>query len=854
MFPPKAMQHFLAVAKPRVWHRRLTGSSAQAVLLLCSLNLLAVGCGEGAGAQPHRSSTVSAGARLVPAAALVVTTLDDSGDGSLRNAISTANTQPGDETITFAVTGTITLASSLPNITGNLSIEGPGAGLLTVTAGPSATYRVVAVTSGAVARISGVTLTNGKANNYGGGISVIDLSTLELSSSRILNSYATGGGGGIYAEAGCVVTLTDSIFTGNSSGGRGGAVYSKSTLTATGSSFSNNSAAAGGSGLFIEHDALLTDCTIADNINGGIYVTGGTLTMSRCTVSGNTTSSGTAGLYVDLSTSTLINSTFAGNSGGKTGALTVNKGSMTLEHCTLANNTGSEVDSVYASGEASLKFRNTLLGGAGRQCSTSLDSLGNNLVSDNSCGFTQVTDLQGVDPRVLSLAGNGGKTLTMALAYNSPALDAANPLDGPATDQRGEARPLEGNGDNLAVPDIGAYEAINIAPMLDNSTTLSFPALLEDPIDDTGMSIAALLASGGGDPIFDSESSVFGDPDGIAIVAAEATFGDWQYSLDEGVSWASIGEVSESAARLLSGLSGTFLRFAPSANVSGETSITFRAWDNRYGVNGGTADLLTVGAGGNTSFSTALEEASLTVGPVNDAPVVTDDVYTTLQDSTLIVGSVDGVLSNDMEIEGELLTAVLIETVAYGTLELSSDGAVVYTPEAGFSGQDSFRYLASDSSSQVAEGLVILRVTAKDTDEDGVADPDDNCPDDPNSSQIDSDADGIGDACDPVETPVPTEAPTATPEDDPIEEPSGTPPAEDASGCGCASSPRTGGGGLLWLVMGVVVVWGRRLRGGVSIVDALVTEGYPSIIRNPSFRNPAYAHPSDHDSKALRHV
>lgn len=794
----------------------LKGSSAWAALCVLGPGLLAVGCGEASLVQPPEVAPFSTQPRLLPNAALVVTTLADSGDGSLRSAISTANSQPGDDTITFWVTGTITLASSLPNITGNLSIEGPGAGLLTVVAGLSATYRVVAVTSGAVARISGITLANGRANNYGGGIYVIDLSTLELSSSRILNSYATGGGGGIYAEAGCIVTLTDSIFTGNSSGGRGGAVYSKSTLTATGCTFSNNSAEAGGSGLFIEHDALLTDCTIADNINGGIYVTGGTLTLSRCTVSGNTTSSGTAGLYVDLSTTTLINSTFAGNSGGKTGALTVNKGSMTLEHCTLANNTGSEVDSVYASGEASLKFRNTLLGGAGRQCSSSLDSVGNNLVSDNSCGFTQVTDLQGVDPRVLSLAGNGGKTLTMALAYNSPALDAANPQDGPSTDQRGEARVQEGNGDHVAVPDIGAYEAINIAPMLDNNTTLSFPSLPEDPIDDPGISIAALLASGGGDPIFDSESSVFGDPDGIAIVAAEATFGDWQYSLDDGVSWASIGEVSESAARLLSGLSGTFLRFAPSANVSGETSITFRAWDNRYGVNGGTADLLTVGAGGYTSFSTALEEASLTVGPVNDAPVVTDDVYTTLQDSTLIVGSVDGVLSNDVEIEGELLTAVLLETVAYGTLELSSDGAVVYTPEAGFSGQDQFRYLAQDASSLSAEGTVILWVSPKDTDEDGVADPDDNCPDDSNSSQLDSDGDGIGDACDPAETPVPTEAPTATPEDDPIEESSGTPPAEDASGCGCASSPRTGGGGLLWLVMGVVVVWGRRAKGARS--------------------------------------
>ena len=55
--------------------------------------------------------------------------------GSLRQAITAANTTPGDDTITFGVTGTINLASALPDLSTNIDIQGPGANLLTVPAG-----------------------------------------------------------------------------------------------------------------------------------------------------------------------------------------------------------------------------------------------------------------------------------------------------------------------------------------------------------------------------------------------------------------------------------------------------------------------------------------------------------------------------------------------------------------------------------------------------------------------------------------------------------------------------------------------------------------------------------------------
>jgi hypothetical protein len=77
---------------------------------------------------------------------------------------------------------------------------------------------------------------------------------------------------------------------------------------------------------------------------------------------------------------------------------------------------------------------------------------GNNLSSDNSAAFTASGSLNNIDPLLGPLSDNGGFTWTIPLLDGSPAIDAGNPANAPATDQRGITRP-QGLG-----PDIGAYE------------------------------------------------------------------------------------------------------------------------------------------------------------------------------------------------------------------------------------------------------------------------------------------------------------------------------------------------------------------------------------------------------------
>jgi len=98
-----------------------------------------------------------------------------------------------------------------------------------------------------------------------------------------------------------------------------------------------------------------------------------------------------------------------------------------------------------------------------------------------------------------------------------------------------------------------------------------------------------------------------------------------------------------------------------------------------------------VGDGTETDCQTI----TVTVNEVNDAPVALDDAYTTNED-TLLTITAPGVLSNDTDVDGDPLTAVLVADVAHGTLALAADGSFTYLPDADWFGVDTFTYQAYD--------------------------------------------------------------------------------------------------------------------------------------------------------------
>lgn len=117
--------------------------------------------------------------------------------------------------------------------------------------------------------------------------------------------------------------------------------------------------------------------------------------------------------------------------------------------------------------------------------------------------------------------------------------------------------------------------------------------------------------------------------------------------------------------------------YIPAANYNGTDSFTYRANDG--------------------ALSSNVVTVTITINPVNDAPVAAEDTYTATENTPLTVAA-PGVLANDRDVEGGALTAVLVSGPTNGTLILNADGSFTYTPDAGYSGCDSFTCKCNDGT------------------------------------------------------------------------------------------------------------------------------------------------------------
>ncbi len=195
----------------------------------------------------------------------VDTTADDktvNNNCTLREAIEVANSNtavdnctsgdPGKDTIDLTgVSGSIIFASPPPHIVEDLSIKGPGPQNLSVS--DSGTHAsIITVDSPGddqTVNITGLRITGGNVQTYGGGIYVFPGDTLNLSNCSIDNNTAAQDGGGIENDQGTVV-LTDCILSGNTAA-RGGAVFNiNGTLKLVNTIVSDNNATTRGGGIY----------------------------------------------------------------------------------------------------------------------------------------------------------------------------------------------------------------------------------------------------------------------------------------------------------------------------------------------------------------------------------------------------------------------------------------------------------------------------------------------------------------------------------------------------------------------------------------------------------------------------
>lgn len=411
------------------------------------------------------------------AATFTVTNLNDSGAGSLRQAIADANSAATDDVVDFqaGLTGTITLTTGEIAITDDVDIDGPGAATITVSGNnASRVFYLYNPPELINVRIAGLTITQG-SDSYGGGIMNVD-ENLTIEDAVITGNHANGDGGGLWSDGfSHTLTIRNSTLSGNTSNGDGGAIYVEdtgNTLTIEGSRITGNTAGDQGGGIYLydpDHNIDILSTTISGNTaavtGGGIYLysfDNGRLLIQDSTVSGNSAQAGGGMfLYSPDHGLEIVNTTVSGNQAttGAGGGIYLYNGyyTMSANFVTIANNSAASEGGGIFMMSAPVDITNSIIGDNTAPANADLSTgpegefdVAYSLVE--APGTATITDNGGninVDPQLDPLANYGGPTETHRPGVNSPVINAADPtfVPPPITDQRGFARVVAGRAD-----------------------------------------------------------------------------------------------------------------------------------------------------------------------------------------------------------------------------------------------------------------------------------------------------------------------------------------------------------------------------------------------------------------------
>lgn len=314
--------------------------------------------------------------------------------------------------------------------------------------------------------VAGSLLDGGDTKNvYGSALFNRPNATMTIKRSTIADNVAINSGVGLQADAvianeGTMSIVRSTVRSNSSSGDKayGGALYTYQSTSRT----------------------TVVESTFAGNVaDGGSYAEGGAIAADQGSVrilrslfSGNRASgvaSEGGAMMVSTGNAAIDDSTFTGNQADRGGAIDVyDTGSaVTVRGSTIARNTASTGGGIAQADPSSVRLGSTIMAlntasASGADCAGTATSTGYNLIGtgDGCTGFADAvkhdrvgTNASPINPRLGTLAANGGPTKTLALQARSPAIDKAGPARcDTAKDQRGVKRPKG------KACDIGAFE------------------------------------------------------------------------------------------------------------------------------------------------------------------------------------------------------------------------------------------------------------------------------------------------------------------------------------------------------------------------------------------------------------
>ena len=455
---------------------------------------------------------------LPPGAEASTITVGSSGCNhtTLEAAIDAAT---GGDTIEIAA-GTYTYNTGY-TVDKNITIQGPAGGTVILqtsgTQGSVTNVTVITINAGITATLKNLTIQNGKNANGGG---IYNCGSLTMTDCIIQNNIATSNGGGFFNNTNANSEITGCTFSNNTATNHGGGMYhSGSSSKITNCTFSGNETTTytGGGICNANEDSIpeISNCTFSNNTaitNGGgiANLANSSPTITNCTFSENrTTTSGInsgwgGGVHNWGGSPTITNCTFSGNSAAKQGGGIFsysgnNTGSPTIINCTFSGNTATDQGGGMYNNGSNPTVTNCIFWGTNSTTGQIAQGDGGNgtftyCVTDQS-GEGNTTN----DPKLKSLADNGGPTQTCALERRSPALNAGTSTGAPATDQRGIARPQGSGYDMGAVEMQTVYVNKNAGGTGDGSSWANACTSLQDGLTlaNTDTTIARIWVAAG---------------------------------------------------------------------------------------------------------------------------------------------------------------------------------------------------------------------------------------------------------------------------------------------------------------------------------------------------------------------